>query len=594
MKTQLTKTPMALVFLIVGVFPFGAFAQQKPAPSTASTSCNNEAAVEIIQQQLAETKTYDDDAKRISVLIRAADLLWPYREVRARAAFSEAFDLAIQFFKDKGAAPKQDGALLISMPDMRYTVITAIAKRDSAWARKMTDKMVEDLVNEAKESGSPNTVRKGQTAAKLLEMAGSLVDSDQSASLSFARQTLRFPATMQLMIFIYRLAGVNRPAADQFYQTALTAYAGAPMDQFLYLSAFPFGNTRDSGDMPGYTMYRVPAGFMPNEKLQRLFVKTLLSRVQEQIARPSGLNPGSRITEPEQMWLALTRLNQQIVQTLPDLGPAVAQALLNLGGQLPEASQRRAAEDKSPLTPPEGTFAERLESAEKTPDADTRDRILVTIVMNASPKEDIDTVLSAANKITHSISRSQLLNWFYFTRAQTATADGDLVRARSLAAKVEELDQRGFLYFRIADESLKQSMDQTQAREMLEEVVEAAAKSVTPVSARTLLGVAYLYSKIDPVRSIGVLNDAIKMINRLESPDFSRPFVVRRIEGKTFSIFAMFSTPGFNPENGMLEVSRSDFDGTLYLASNFSSKPLRALTTLAVVEPCLKVTKRKQ
>lgn len=595
MKNPFVNPPIILVLLAVGAFPFCALAQEKPAPITASLSCNSDAAIEVIQQQLAETKTYDDDGQRITVLIRAADLLWPYREAQSRAAFSEAFDLAVQHFKEKGAAPKQDGALLIGTPDMRYSVITAIAKRDLAWSRKITDKMVDDLAREAKESGSPNTVREGQTAAKLLELANTLVDSDQQAALSFAGQTLRFPATMQLMTFIYRLAGVNPLAADRFYQTALAAYAGAPMDRFLYLSAFPFGNARDAGDMPGYTMYRVPAGFTPNVGLQRLLVQTLLRRVQEQIARPAGMNPGSRLSEPEQMWLALTRLEKQIAQTLPDLAPAVEQAKFNLSAQLPEASQRRPAEDKSPLTPPEGTFAERLDAAEKTPGVENRDRILVTIVMNASSKEDIDTVLKAANKIADSTSRTQLLNWFYFTRAQTATSEGDLVRARSLAAKVEELDQRGFLYFRIAEESLKQNPDQTQAREILEEVVEAAAKApVTLVSARTQLGVAYLYSKFDPERAIAVLGNAIKTINRLESPDFSRQFVVRRIEGKTFGIFAMFSTPGFNPETAMLEVARTDFDGTLYQASNFRSKALRALTTLAVVEPCLKVSKPKE
>jgi len=345
--------------------------------------------------------------------------------------------------------------------------------------------------------------------------------------------------------------------------------------------------------MPSRLMYRVPAGFTPNIGLQRLLVQTLLRRVQEQIARPAGINPGSRLPEPEQMWLALTRLERQIAQALPDLAPAVEQAKFNLGAQLPEASQRRPSEVKNPLTPPEGTFLERVEAAEKNPDVETRDRILVSTVMNASPKEDIETVINAANKIADSRSRTQLLNWFYFTRTQSEITGGDLVRARSVAAKVEELDQRGFLYVRIAEESLKQNVDQTQAREILEEVVDAAAKApVTLVSARTQLNVAYLYSKFDSARAIVILSDAIKTINRLESPDFSRQFVLRRIEGKTFGIFAMFPIPGFNPENAMKEIAKSDFDGTLYQASNFKNKPLRALTTLAVIEPCLKVSRR--
>jgi hypothetical protein len=159
---------------------------------------------------------------------------------------------------------------------------------------------------------------------------------------------------------------------------------------------------------------------------------------------------------------------------------------------------------------------------------------------------------------------------------------------------VDELDQRAYLYFQIAEVSLKQNADQTQAREMLEEVVEAAAKApATMISARTQLGVAHLYTKIDVARAIAVLGDAVKVINRLESPDFSRQFVMRKIEGRTFGSYAAFQTPGFNPETAMREISKSDFDGTLYQANNFASKPLRSLTTLAIMEPCLEIARQR-
>jgi len=45
--------------------------------------------------------------------------------------------------------------------------------------------------------------------------------------------------------------------------------------------------------------------------------------------------------------------------------------------------------------------------------------------------------------------------------------------------------------------------------------------------------------------------------------------------------------PGFSPENVFREVGKQDFDGVLYQAANLADKSLRALTTLALVEPCL-------
>ncbi|HEY5069606.1 MAG TPA: hypothetical protein VII37_07450, partial [Candidatus Acidoferrum sp.] len=146
-----------------------------------------------------------------------------------------------------------------------------------------------------------------------------------------------------------------------------------------------------------------------------------------------------------------------------------------------------------------------------------------------------------------------------------------------------------WLYSRIAEESIKQNADQTQAREVLDEVVAAAAKAPkTPVTARALLSVAYLYTKIDMNQAIAVMGEAVKCINQIENPDFSRPGVIRRIEGKGFARYASFVTPGFSPESAFREIAKVDFDGMLNQAANFSDKSLRALTTLAVVEQCLK------
>jgi hypothetical protein len=95
-------------------------------------------------------------------------------------------------------------------------------------------------------------------------------------------------------------------------------------------------------------------------------------------------------------------------------------------------------------------------------------------------------------------------------------------------------------------------------------------------------------------RGIEELGNAVKTINALESPDFSQEFVIMKIEGKTFGSFASFSTPGFNPENAFREIGKLDFDGSLIQATTFADKSLRALTTLAVIEPCFATKSRKK
>lgn len=113
------------------------------------------------------------------------------------------------------------------------------------------------------------------------------------------------------------------------------------------------------------------------------------------------------------------------------------------------------------------------------------------------------------------------------------------------------------------------------------------------MAARSLLALAYLYARVDTNRGVEELGNAVRTINALENPDFSRQFVMMKIEGKTFGSYASFQTPGFNPENAFREMGKLDFDGSLAQATAFTDKSLRALTTLAVIEPCFSHKKAK-
>lgn len=589
------RTNFAGLTLFIALFTCGrgilqGQAQKKAELDAPSSYCSRDNALDIIRQQIDATKTFDNAVQRIGVLIRAADLLWPYQQDKARAAFTEAFELAQQNYKEAGDVTRKEGTFSSSqLPDQRYTVINAIAKRDLAWARKLTDEMLRDQQHEAEEKATKDARTDGRTAEKLLEIAGSLLNTDQTAALGFATQSLRYPATLSLPIFLYKLAAMNKAAADTFYQEALSAYADAPMNRFLYLSSYPFGNDREVGEMPGYTIYQVPSDFSPSPNLQRIFVQILLRRVQQFIQAPVESDSSQRVSEPGQMWLALTRLEKRIEQSLPDLAPAAEEARGNIFAQLPQASQRQVTGTTEADNRPKRSFDEQVETAEKNPNVDRRDQQLVSAVTGASATEALEHVLGAVDKISDSAVRTQLLNWLYFERTQRALKDQKLDEARKLAAKVEELDQRAYLYSRIAEESLKQHVDQTQARELLDEVIAAAAKApATMVTLRALLGVAYLYTKIDLNRAIALMGEAVRRINQMERPDFTEQYVMRKIEGKTFGSYAAFQTPGFSPENAFREVGKLDFDSTLNQASNFTDKSLRAMTTLAVVEQCLK------
>ena len=586
-------TILAIVSLSLTLSPEKAAAQKKPEPPV-SQLCTRNSALDIIQQQNATAKTIDNSVQRIAVMLRVADISWPYQQEKARATFVEAFDLASQYFKEAGDADRKDSQFHFTRgTDQRFKVITAYAKRDPAAARKLAEQIAEEQIREAADKPATDAATSRRIAEKLLDVAYNLAATDQAAALAFARSSLRHAATIQLPSFLYTLSAVNRSAADPFYEEALAAYSKAPMDQLLYLSSFPFGNNREAGEMPTYSFYKVPDGFTPNPRLERLFVQTLLARTQSALEAP--VEPVSsndyRSSDPAQMWMALSRLQKQIEEALPDLSEPARQAKDKLYALLNAPSQRTVSQIVNSDNAPKLSFEEQVEAALKLTDVDRRDQQLTFAVTGAPATVSVEQVVDVVEKISDTGVRAPVQNWFYFFRTQSLIKEKRLDEARKLAGRVTELDQRAYLYSRIAEESLKEAEDQMEAREILNEISTAAAKAPnTIVTSRALLALAYLYSKIDTNRGIEELANAVKSINRLEAPDFSQQSVIMKIEGKTFGSYAAYATPGFNPENTFREIGKLDFDGSLMQAATFTDKSLRTLTTLALIEPCLQQT----
>lgn len=585
------------ILLLICLNGLPALAQKTKTGPEAASLCTRNNALYSIKLQAATTKSFDNTLQRIKVLIRSADLLWAYDRETSLALFKEAFELAGQSVNETTANSGSSSGRFAPanyIPDPRYQVIAALAKRDVQEARKLS-KQIQQETKEENAAAVAGVRADKQAAEGLLRIAIDLSSTDPVSAMSFARASLRYIATVQLPIFLFELSKSNKAQADQFYKEALNVYGSAPMDQFLYLSSYPFGNSREAGDMPTVTFYQISGNFRPNPDLQRFFTETLLARVQLILATPVDVSASARLSEPAQMWLALSRLTEQIQTSLPQWSAAVTQAKDKLFILLSPASQQRVTQVAGNDNRPATSFDAQVEAAEKTGNEDLRDQRLVAAVTESSKEESLEKVIAVIEKITDSEVREALSNWFYFFRAQTLIAERKVAEATNLAKMVTELDQRAYLYARIAEESITQAKDESQARELLNEISAAMKKAPkTVVTARALLLLAHLYSKIDANRGVEELGNAVNTINAIERPDFSLEYVTIKIQGKTFGSYASLLTPGFNPENAFREMGKVDFDSSLQLASALTDKPIRALTTLALMEPCLKLPAQKR
>jgi hypothetical protein len=563
-----------------------------------SPLCTHDNALEMIKQQIAFTRTFNDSIRRITVLIRAADLLWPHQQDKARAAFTEAFELATGV--EKEAEQKGPRSIISRMQtrDQRYVVIRAVAKHDPAWAKTLTRQMLKRETDDR--ASTKDSFSDLLTAEKLLQTATEMISTDRNVALDFAAASLRYPAGDMLIRFLYRLAEIDQLTADRFYAQALAVYGAKPMREFLYLQAYPFA-WRDTLNTPIFAFnYGVPANFVMNQALQRRFVAVMLRRAQQALEAPADQRDVYQDTSarwvpgPVHLLRGLIKLEPQVRESLPDLAPALTQAREKLFVSLSVENQKLFQQVGTEIsTEKDQTFAERIESAKAELDVDEHDQLIASAVLG-SEKEKLADVIEAIDEIIDLKLRAQLLEWFYFNRAATGITARQFDEAERLAAKVEGLEQRAYLHSEIA-KGLINSDSQTHAREVLDDAItEAKRAGVSIFAARTLLTASNLYAKFDVNQSISILADAISCINRIEAPDFSGEAALektpeRRGRGGRYQgeYLLRFYMPGLDPESAFREMAKIDFDNAFSMSSTLTDKSQRAMSTLAIAETCL-------
>jgi hypothetical protein len=619
---RLTRTlPLAaaLLFLFLAHAPARSQSKepQKPQPKVSRTKesptketqarvfCDTARAVSLVETQLSEAKAFADPLKRIGVMTRAADLLWPYERETARAVFSDAFDLASVYFRergdetrrDKGRADSKLSGITIQLPDQRFVVIRAIARHDSQWARELALRAADETRAEAEKENAAAEGERRPVGEKLLGFAETLLPTDFQTALSIARTTFRDPATMYLPQFIYAVAKLDRGAADAFYKDALAAYADRDTTSLLYLSTYPFALNYPILSSLSYVFSVKPEGFAGDPVLQQQYVAVFLRLVERRLAAlaqqpPPDAKPYSQ-SEPEITYLSLRAIEFKYGARQPELLERIAalegQAVVLLSPEqqrsLVPGTQRDAGD--SPFVGGD-RFDELLKQAERQTDPDMRDSRITSAIIAVGETALLEKVEDAARKISDAETRRQVLNWLYFVRAQGAVRSGALDDARKLAEHVEALDERAMLFLEIADGGLKRAGDRVRAEELLDAVVAAAGKAPeTETKARALLGVAYLYTKLDRQRAVEVAGEAVKTINRLQDPDLGAAFLMRRIQGRSFGLYMSHTVPGFKLENSFRELGALDFESALSAAGDLSDKYQRALAVISLTSKCL-------
>ena len=582
--------------------------QEKPAPF-----CDAGRARSLIEQQVSESKTLEKRAARINVLTLAAELLWPSREETARAAFAEAYELAAAHYMERGdelipvpgmRADRERPGLVQQLPDHRFTIIRAVARRDPAWAKRLSERAAEETRAHAEKKAEADRSRARNVGEKLLQTAARLLAEDMATALLLARQSLREEASQALPRFLYEAAKSDRAAADAFYLEALAAYSAGDVESILNLSPYPFAVNRIVGQGLNYGVFPAPPGFAPNAELQKKFVAAFLLSAERELKaareRPAVATTGGP-SEVEKALSALLALDALYGPADPSFA-ARAASLKEIGAAMlaPTEQQRANTNSRLDLTvktgggfdDSSGVLDRVLEQAEQIKDPERRDQRLVLGLQGALMRETPERIEAAGEKISDTETRRQFMNFARFVLAQRAIKAERLDDAAALAERIDALDERALVLLDIAADGLKRLDDRQRAVELLEAVVKSARAAPDALAkGRAQLGVAHLYAGFDHQRAVEVMAEAVMTVNRLVDPDFSAAFMTRRIEGKTFGTYTSHPGPGFNLENAFREIGAHDFEGAVLAANGLQDKSLRALATIAVAAKCVEGSK---
>lgn len=591
------RIPLLALFIVTIISTTG-FAQVNSAENE---FCHEDYAKFLVAQQVTESNSVSDAPKRIKILIRSADFIWPYDEDAARKHFADAFNAAIAHFRERGYESRKvtEDARAVStqLPDQRFEVIKAVAKRDGAWARRLTDAVMKDIEAAAKDAKDSD---KSRELASLLQLAEESVTSNPDLSWYLFRRAMRYPLGMEWYFRLFSVAGTNPAFADSLYVELIRNYRNSNLRSLLFLSAYPFARMRIFGAESMSYAVSMHDSIVPNHALQRMFLETYFARIAAIAADPSrstAQTASHLAPEPVNTIIALQQLEPIVMADHPDLIQRLALAKAQTSSMLTDEMRRDVGvREERAARSATRTFDDRLAELEEHFEKGTlKDSMIISIIaMQKLTEEQFGKIEPWLDRIKEEKVRYETTNYFWFRRSQLAVSELRFRDAEKHAEKVAEADHRAILAFELVEKQLEDVNDAATATQTLSGVSKLAGTlGNNLVRARVRLGLANMYSKVSPTFAINELSDAVAVMNQLKDPDLISTTIFRQIIGKDFGHYSAYSVPNYGLEKTFKELSREDISLPLSNARAIDDKYLQAIAVLAVASNCIERPKPK-
>ena len=553
------------IIAVVAVVLFGHSMQLAQSFQTEDDLCTQEYSKFLVAQQVSESRSVSDPGKRIKILIRSAEFLWRHDEPTAREHFANAYNLAATHFREKGIEERRlenAGGLRSFVQDHRLEVIRAIAKLDGVWARKLVEQVLAGFEKAAKDRDEYGQTREIRV---MLYIATENADKDTDLAWYLFRRVMRYPLDYHWYHTLYLLADVNLSMANALYAELLVTYRTASPRRLLFLSAYPFATDRIMGiDKYNFGVTR-PAEVVPEPDLQRRFLEVFFDRIAAAASNPEErLRPADQYRQPEAVYMitALRDLEPWIMADLPFLLPRYAvarsQAMSLLTDEMRQQMEKREGFDEGFGA----TFDELLERVEEAFEKGTlRDGMIIQMITRSDLTEpQFIALLPWLDRIKDANLQSGGTDYYWFRRSKLAITQSRFKDAKSHAQKVSTVEHRAILAFDLAEAELESINDSASAYQTLNDVAKLVRTiDDSATKAKLLLGLAHQYERINHGFALEELAAAVRVINKLDSPDLTSSAAFSYIKGKDYQFYAGYQVPGYNLETTFNLIGKSDF-----------------------------------
>jgi hypothetical protein len=588
------KNIAACVALFLGLIASSLAQTASPTQSSSPVNpCDTDFAKFLVSQQVADSASVTDEQKRIRILIRSADFLWRFDEPAARGYLTDAFKIAVDRFAAQGFEEIKigDGRASKLLPDFRFEVISAVAKKDPAWAKQLVEQILKDFERSGKERKEYDKTRELDS---IMRLAIESLKVNPALSQQLFRRAMQFPLDRHWYFALYQAADADQALASTLYGELIASFRNETPRRLLFLSAYPFGHDRIMGPDRFSFGVSMPASFRPEDALQRRFITTFLERVIAMAATPESVPPteyGWNLPESAYAATAVKEIEPVVVGKFPDLLPLYSRARAAAESLLTDEARKKLSERENSAERLSRSFDRRIRDLEEAEGQGklTDEMIASLVTWGQKTEPQFKQLESWLDKIKDNGLRKDLTTYFWFLRSQLAIKENRLTDAEKFTEKVGDVEFRAILAFGIAEKQIADLNDRASVYQTLAAVAKMAGQlDDNMAKARIFLGLVNRYESIDHIFAMEELAGAVRALNRIENPDIFASAVFRQIKGENFSFFTSYSMPGYDLEQTFEKVSKNDFDMSLSNAKAIDDKYLRTIAVIAVAKNCVK------